>query len=238
MIELTLRLTIDQLTSVAALLQTFNTDIEDTVTQEEMDALPIEVMAPNLQKSFQSKLEVLDIGYDARKTIPWDERIHASSKSKNADQTWRYKKGVDRITLVPQVEAELLGKTPELETHLDEPPPGFLFQDNPMIPEVMDVMDDEPEVMDVMDDEPEVMDVMDDEPEVMDVMDDEPEALPPVVHIDRVVSFAELIGAINNSALNDHSTKLFLQGFGFTNVMHFMGANNDVRVKAMEALGK
>jgi hypothetical protein len=41
------------------------------------------------------------------KGLPWDERIHSSNKAKNADGTWRYKRGVDRDTLVPQVESEL-----------------------------------------------------------------------------------------------------------------------------------
>lgn len=39
--------------------------------------------------------------------LPWDARIHAGTKAKNADGTWRYKKGVDRDTEVPAVEQEL-----------------------------------------------------------------------------------------------------------------------------------
>lgn len=38
--------------------------------------------------------------------IPWDGRIHASSKAKNADGTWRLKRGVDK-TQVDSVTAEL-----------------------------------------------------------------------------------------------------------------------------------
>lgn len=38
--------------------------------------------------------------------LPWDERIHASSKAKVADGTWRQKRGVD-TGLVATVEAEL-----------------------------------------------------------------------------------------------------------------------------------
>lgn len=30
--------------------------------------------------------------------MPWDERIHSSSKAKNEDATWRYKRGVDAAT--------------------------------------------------------------------------------------------------------------------------------------------
>jgi hypothetical protein len=38
--------------------------------------------------------------------LPWDHRIHSSSKELNRDQTWRAKRGVDKA-LVAQVEAEL-----------------------------------------------------------------------------------------------------------------------------------
>jgi hypothetical protein len=37
---------------------------------------------------------------------PWDERIHASSRAKTADGSWRSKRGVDPA-LITQVEAEL-----------------------------------------------------------------------------------------------------------------------------------
>lgn len=41
--------------------------------------------------------------------LPWDERIHASTKTTVADGTWRKKKGV-APELIAAVEAELLGK--------------------------------------------------------------------------------------------------------------------------------
>lgn len=40
--------------------------------------------------------------------LPWDERIHSSSRNTVADGTWRRKRGVDEA-LVQQVEAELRG---------------------------------------------------------------------------------------------------------------------------------
>ena len=40
--------------------------------------------------------------------LPWDERIHASSKTLNADGTWRKKRGVSDAE-VTQVEAQLRG---------------------------------------------------------------------------------------------------------------------------------
>lgn len=42
-----------------------------------------------------------------KRGMPWDERIHASSKSINADGTWRNKRGIDKETL-EAVEKELL----------------------------------------------------------------------------------------------------------------------------------
>jgi len=41
--------------------------------------------------------------------LPWDDRIHSSSKSKNADGSWRGKKGVPPPTIA-KVKAELLAK--------------------------------------------------------------------------------------------------------------------------------
>lgn len=38
--------------------------------------------------------------------LPWDERIHAGTKGRNKDNTWTYKRGVDKA-LIPQIEAEL-----------------------------------------------------------------------------------------------------------------------------------
>lgn len=49
--------------------------------------------------------------------LPWDGRIHSSSKNKNADGSWRYLRGVDK-DLVGIVEAELRQLTSN-----DAPPP-------------------------------------------------------------------------------------------------------------------
>jgi hypothetical protein len=38
--------------------------------------------------------------------LPWDERIHAGSRTKNQDGSWRYKRGVESRVVEP-VEAEL-----------------------------------------------------------------------------------------------------------------------------------
>ena len=39
--------------------------------------------------------------------LPWDERIHAGTKSKNADGRWKKKKGLNDAAKVSQIEAEL-----------------------------------------------------------------------------------------------------------------------------------
>ena len=59
--------------------------------------------------------------------LPWCEEIHSKGKSQNADGTWRYKKGVDRAIVVPQVEARLraelaAGAPPVTETPAAAPP--------------------------------------------------------------------------------------------------------------------
>lgn len=41
-----------------------------------------------------------------KNNLPWDARIHASSKALNADGSWRAKRGIDQA-IVPGVEAEL-----------------------------------------------------------------------------------------------------------------------------------
>lgn len=40
-----------------------------------------------------------DFGDLDKDGLPWDERIHSSSKAKNADGTWRAKRGVDEKTM-------------------------------------------------------------------------------------------------------------------------------------------
>ena len=40
--------------------------------------------------------------------LPWDERIHAGTKTQNKDGTWKIRRGVDKA-LVEQVKAELVG---------------------------------------------------------------------------------------------------------------------------------
>jgi len=55
--------------------------------------------------------------------LPWDVRIHSKAQSFNADGTWKYLRGVDRETLVPQVEAELKAKYAQADTPPAPPAP-------------------------------------------------------------------------------------------------------------------
>ena len=57
-----------------------------------------------------------------KNNLPWDSRIHAGTKALLADGAWRYKQGVDRAELVPQVEEELR-KLMAATAETDAPPP-------------------------------------------------------------------------------------------------------------------
>jgi U5 snRNP spliceosome subunit len=54
--------------------------------------------------------------------LPWDERIHSSSKNMNADGTWRYLRGGD-VDLRATVEAELRAKLASGVSSEAPPPP-------------------------------------------------------------------------------------------------------------------
>lgn len=59
--------------------------------------------------------------------LPWDERIHASTKATNGDGSWRNKRGVDK-DLLESVERELGGVLP------DVPPPPAPLPEVPNAP--------------------------------------------------------------------------------------------------------
>lgn len=80
--------------------------------------------------------------------LPWDGRIHSSSKNKNSDGSWRYLRGVDK-DLIGIVEAELRQLTsndvppppppPVVEPKADDappPPPPPVAEDVPPPPPV------------------------------------------------------------------------------------------------------
>lgn len=71
--------------------------------------------------------------------LPWDARIHGKAKNKNkGDGSWKYIKGIDRETLVPQVEVELraaLDAAPPAESVFASPTPGANGDTPPPPPE-------------------------------------------------------------------------------------------------------
>jgi hypothetical protein len=56
-----------------------------------------------------------------KRGMPWDERIHASTKAVNADGSWRYRRGVDK-DLITKVEAEIHDKVLDIPTFLRRGP--------------------------------------------------------------------------------------------------------------------
>lgn len=63
--------------------------------------------------------------------LPWDERIHAGTKTRNADGRWKAKKGINDPALVERVKAELrtrmasgVAKAPDVPA-LPQPPAPF-----------------------------------------------------------------------------------------------------------------
>lgn len=60
--------------------------------------------APSAPATPTNPVNVADLDKNG---LPWDERIHAGTKNKVADGTWKKKKGLNDAALVARVEAEL-----------------------------------------------------------------------------------------------------------------------------------
>lgn len=71
------------------------TEPEEPTEPEETDDGPVNESAPDVDK----------------RGVPWDERIHASSKALNKDGTWRYRRNLDEA-IRKSVEEELLLSIP------------------------------------------------------------------------------------------------------------------------------
>lgn len=71
-------------------------------TQPAVPAPPVPVpSAPTAPVASPSLADVDSTG------LPWDERIHSGTKAKNADGTWRARRGMNDAAKVKEVEAEL-----------------------------------------------------------------------------------------------------------------------------------
>lgn len=89
------------------------TGVTDTTDPLVTDAA-VEILVSKIEQSFVDAVPpipttsaVAPSGLDSR-GLPWDERIHSSSRAINADGTWRYRKNVPDETK-RDVEAELRG---------------------------------------------------------------------------------------------------------------------------------
>ena len=90
-------------------------DPEDAPYQQPIDARPPQTKAPAAPPQ-QSDVE----GGVDEDGLPWDDRIHASTKTKNANGTWKLKRGVDK-DLVRQVRGELFAKQVQPSTPTPAP---------------------------------------------------------------------------------------------------------------------
>lgn len=74
------------------------------VPQPPAAAVPPAPPAPSAPAAPASPAGVVDLDKNG---LPWDERIHAGTKAKNADGSWRQRRGLNDEALVKRVEAEL-----------------------------------------------------------------------------------------------------------------------------------
>ena len=82
---------------------------------------PVSVTVENKVEGTTTTVEQTEAGVTVntveldKNGIPWDERIHAGTKRKNADGTWSLKKGVDK-ELAAQIIAEYQSTAPATTT--------------------------------------------------------------------------------------------------------------------------
>lgn len=135
MIEL--KITGDALEVKSEIEKLFNmtSGMAPVVKTEEPANVKIEVIdkekALELSEEREQKSEAEEVPEFDKRGMPWDERIHASSKSINADGTWRNKRGIDKETL-EAVEKELLPVNETVTEHpetVTEPPVEVTFKD-------------------------------------------------------------------------------------------------------------
>ena len=88
---------VDDLNSALATLKPITTNDESTTASERTNVV-------STVEQTTTKLPGEGVELD-KNGIPWDERIHAGTKRKNADGTWSLKKGVDK-ELAAQIIAE------------------------------------------------------------------------------------------------------------------------------------
>lgn len=98
------------------------TSVAATTTEAAVEAVKPEVPATTAAAQVESQEDhAADVELDS-KGVPWDERIHASTKTQNADGSWKKRRGVNDLT-VKEVEAELLAANTDTNTGEVTPTP-------------------------------------------------------------------------------------------------------------------
>lgn len=115
------------------------------------DTVPLTAPAPPSEELIQQAAAAAtpptdDSGVDIH-GLPWDERIHAGTKAKNADGSWRGRRGVDDATVAavtaelkarvaqPSPEAAFTPPAPEAPAAVAPPPPAPEAPPAPPAPE-------------------------------------------------------------------------------------------------------
>ncbi len=78
--------------------------------------------APQHTGNTAANLPEITVELDKR-GLPWDERIHGSTKTKNVKGEWNFKRNLDR-TIVPAVEAELFAMVASGQVKVSNPTPA------------------------------------------------------------------------------------------------------------------
>lgn len=91
------------------------TTVAATTNEAAVEAVKPEVPATTAAAQVESQEgHAEDVELDS-KGMPWDERIHASTKTQNADGSWKKRRGVNDL-IVKEVEAELLAANTDTDT--------------------------------------------------------------------------------------------------------------------------
>lgn len=99
------------------------TSVSDTTNEAVVESVKPEVPATTAAAQVESQEDhAVDVELDS-KGMPWDERIHASTKTQNADGSWKKRRGVNDLT-VKEVEAELLAANIDTDTDTGEVTPA------------------------------------------------------------------------------------------------------------------
>jgi hypothetical protein len=121
-IKITGNHTTNVLAEIQLLNEALNASREASIERVHGSTEDLPVTIKHAQETNENVGEVEEVGIDEpendseeselvdKSGMPWDERIHASTKTTKQDGTWKLKRGVDPSE-VKKVEAELKGET-------------------------------------------------------------------------------------------------------------------------------